>query len=144
MSLDSYLTKHSILNIRLRMETFLVRPLSKYARLCIFMSFCLHVLGKTQGKVLVCHRGGSCAVSQEQRCAERGCRFCHPGGLGSTTYNSSSGLVFPPEKQDENFTGAQPTARGCEWLCDPTMRGTPEACNFLLGVIADECIGGTN
>lgn len=65
------------------------------------MSFCLHVLGKTQGKVLVCHRGGSCAVSQEQSCAERGCRFCHPGGLGSTTYNSSSGLVFPPEKQDE-------------------------------------------
>lgn len=107
MSLDSCLTKHSILNIRLRMETFLVRPLSKYARLCVFMSFCLCDLGKMQGKVLVCHRGGSCAVSQEQSCAEKGCRFCHLGGLRSTAYNSSSGLVSPPEKQDKNFTASQ-------------------------------------
>lgn len=89
------------------METFLVRPLSKYVRLCICMSFCLCDLVKMRGKVLVCHREGSCTVSQEQSCAERGCRFCHPGSLGSTTYNSFSGFASPPEKQDKNFTASQ-------------------------------------
>lgn len=49
----------------------------------------------TERDLVLCHR--SRAVQ----------RFCHPGSLGSTTYNSFSGFASPPEKQDKNFTASQ-------------------------------------
>lgn len=94
MSLDSHLANYSILNVRLGTEIFLVKPSSKYPGLCIFVSFSPGVLGKKQGKVLVCCRGWPCAVLQEQGRAERSSGFCHglAGGLGGFAYSNSWGL----------------------------------------------------
>lgn len=40
--------------------------------------------------------------------------------------------------------GVYSNTRGSEYLCDPRMEGTLEAQNFILGIIANECICDTN
>ena len=81
-------------------------------------------------------------MSQEHGSAERSYRFCHGNGI---THSNSSDLLSPFAKQDKNhLVGAESSASGCEYLCDPRMGGTPEAQNFTLGIIANECICDTN
>lgn len=142
MRLGSYLGNYSVLNIRLRMEIFLVKSSSNYSRLYAFVCPSVLVsLGKCrrrfwvvmEGNLALCHRS-----MVQQR-----------GAVGFATGMALyivTPLAFYPHSQNRTrpISWEHNPMPATVYLCDLRIGGTPEAQNFILGIISNECICDTN